>query len=159
MRSGDPSSTSYEMLAVWSSIDSSTSVSNVIAQRYMAAAGEITDLGGGCGAGRAMASCAVVGNTSFTLRLQDANAFTSTWLVMSADRLDGPCGPCTFIANPWTGFVFSTGSTNAFGDSKLSLSIPPVPQLAGATFYQQWIQTGSGCSGHEMSNGLEIRIQ
>ena len=88
----------------------------------------------------------------------------SHWLVVSATRLNAPCGSCTIVPDPYTGYVFSPGMTGANGASVVTFALPPLPSLTSMTFYQQWIVAGTvfgpgPCMGAALSNGLEVRIQ
>ena len=148
-----------EALVAWASGTYGTT--SLLVQPYVAQNGIVVDLGGGCGGGAATHSCAVPGNAGYTMRLQGAPPLANTNLIVSPTRIDIGCGPCTVVPDPYTGFVFNSGSTTTEGGAVVSMPLPPDPTMTGLTFYQQWfVASPSGaCQGLAVSNALEVTIQ
>ncbi len=151
-----------EALIVWESTDTATAESDLVARRYRADDGRVTDLGGGCGlGGAAYATCAVIGNGAYAMRVLHAEPLKRAYLVISPARLDLPCGACTIVPDPFVGFVANAGNTDAHGDAAVSVALPNDPSLIGVTFLQQWwVDASAGsCVGFDLSNALEVEIQ
>ena len=86
-------------------------------------------------------------------------------LVVSASRLNAPCGTCTIVPDPYTGFVFAPTRISSSGNAAVQFrqfALPTVPASLALSFYQQWfvmsVATGS-CLGGPSTNGLQVRIQ
>ena len=131
------------------------------AQLYRSDDGITTDLGGGCSSAKAAASCAVVGNPDFALRVWDAPANKPAWIALSIATVNLPCGPCTLVPKLGAGGVtIFIGTTDGFGNAEMAAPIPNAPALVGATMYEQWlILTGQGCFGVDLSNALKVELQ
>lgn len=153
-----------QALIVWSTRDLSTGDDDLSAIRFAAEDGVNTTIGGGCGvAGVNYAGCAMVGNTGFRVRLRSAASLQTAFWVLSPSRLDFPCGSCTLVPDPFSGFVVSTATDN-HGDASLAIAIPNSPALSGAEFYHQWLianATTPACTsfGSDLSDALRTRIQ
>jgi len=134
-----------------------------IVQRYRADDGITTDLGGGCGGGGwSAASCAIVGNAAFTLRLREAQRGVPAFLALGLPQpqLGYVCGPCTLVPNPLV--VVGVGLTDsAHGNAELGLPLANTPSLIGATFLMQWLTVaGTTCPlGLQFSNALQVQLQ
>lgn len=157
-------SDSADAFLVWEAEVISTGGSLIEGRMFRSDSGRNLDLGGDCGAGgTAYATCARTGHSAFTQRLRGGNPSTEAWLLFSFDRLDLGCGGCTLVPNPFTGFVFSAGLTDAYGDAEIAMPIPPSVSLPGLTFYEQWLTVGqNGCAplaNTEFSNAIEVRLQ
>lgn len=131
-----------------------------VVRRFRADDGIVQDLGGGCGnSGWSAATCARVGNGSFTLRLRDAQPGSAAYLVLGTQQVGFACGTCTLIPNPT--IVVGVGLTDANGNAEVRAPIPNQPGLLGATFLEQWLTiAGNACPlGLEFSNALSVTLQ
>ncbi len=148
-------------LIVWEETDTATGDGDLSAVRFRSDDGIFVDLGFGCGTGGAATStCAVIGNSGFSMRIQHANTNVPAWAVLSATRADIPCGSCTIVPDPFTGFVFGGGNTDFNGDASAGLPIPFNSSLVGRVFYFQWfVGGGSSCFGFDLSNAGSVQIQ
>lgn len=133
-------------------------------RRFRADDGAIISLGGACASGgSAYSTCAVVGNPSLVHRLHDSAPLTPAYLVLGANAINIPCGPCMFVANPTV--VVGVGATNAFGEAQLTTAIPNNPAFLNATLFEQWwllgpsTPAGCGIFNVDLSNALRITIQ
>ena len=156
--------TDDDALIVWSERDLTTQDNEGYAIRFRADDGINTNLGGGCGTGGASyAGCAMAGNASFRARLQGSLPATTAWWVVSPSRIDIPCGSCSLVPDPFSGFII-TRTTDARGDASVAASIPSGTALVGAIFYQQWLimdTTSAACPtfGSDLSDALQTQIQ
>lgn len=118
--------------------------------------------GGGCGsAGTPHASCARLGNSSFTLRLRDITPTPTVFCVLGFSTLGLACGPCRLIPDPYTGFVLAT-SGNGFAE--ITLPIPSDPGLRNLRVHTQWIvptTSSAACAtlGADLSSHLLFAIE
>jgi hypothetical protein len=153
--SGDEALVAYELVSTTGSIKS---------QLLDTLSGGLTSsLGGGCGSGgTAGIDCPAKVNSNFKHTLTGAATLDSAFLVIGLERLDLPCGSCTVVPNPFTGFVIAT-TTGATGAATVTTQIPNDPAVAGLVIYDQWaVVPGSGsCAafGSSFSNALKITIQ
>ncbi len=148
---------------VWTSQDTSTSDGETLVQRVRGLDGDVTDLGGGCGAGgTASGDCAIIGNATFGHRLTGAATTATCALLLSLDQLEEACGPCQLMVDPFVGWTLPsfTGST---GNAIVTMPMPTDPALAGFRFYDQWLVASPSpqCTaiGLDFSNGISVRIQ
>jgi hypothetical protein len=132
---------------------------DIRAIRFDADEGTVTTLGGGCGAGGVMGlSCAISPNAAFTLRLFGAAPAATGFLVLSPTTLNLSCGSCTLIPNPFTGFIASTGATDAMGSDTFALPIPAA--VIGASLTAQWLVAGTNClGGFDLSTAIRVTVQ
>ena len=140
---------------VWSSRILTSTRHNISGRLFSTDDGEATSLVGGCGqGGTADTSCVRQGFANFTMRLRDAAPLSPVWLIVAADTNPVRCGPCSIVPDPFRGFVFSAGSTDASGRASATAPLP----VLNFQFYLQWIvSTGSGsCLGLDLSNALEV---
>ena len=122
--------------------------------------GITTDLGGDCGnGGFAAATCAVVGNQNFVLRVREARRGVPAFLALGTQQVGYQCGGCTLVPNPLA--LVSAGLTDSRGNAAVPVPIPNIPGMVGATFLEQWITVGgTACPlGIELSNALRVQIQ
>lgn len=138
--------------------------SGVIGVRaFRADHGLLSGLGGSCGGGRALASCARAGNLHFTLGLRSSTPLTPAWLLLGAAKTLFPCGPCTLVVNPEGALLIPAGNTDTTGRAEVVVPLPPMPALVGVKLIEQWlVAAGSGgCApyGLAFSNGMEVEIQ
>ncbi|MEM7202185.1 MAG: hypothetical protein AAF628_18090 [Planctomycetota bacterium] len=132
------------------------------AQRFRAEDGRVANLGGGClDRGWPAASCAVVGNGDFHLRLRDAPAEASVALALSTGEAPFSCGGCTLWPDLATGVLAPIGRTDPRGNAALPAPLPDLPSLLGAQFVAQWVVAdGSGCPlGVDLSDALRVEVQ
>ncbi|MEM7203972.1 MAG: hypothetical protein AAF628_27170 [Planctomycetota bacterium] len=133
-----------------------------VGQMFRAEDGLIENLGGGClDRGWPAATCAVVGNADFHLRLRDAPAATAVALVLGATKAPAACGACTLWPELATGILVPVGPTDARGNAALSAPLPGLPSLLGASFVAQWlVAAGTACPlGLGLSDALNVEIQ
>ncbi len=132
---------------------------DIRAIRFDADEGSVSTLGGGCGVGGVLGvSCAISPNSAFTLRLLGAAPGAAGFLVLSPTTLNLSCGSCTLIPNPFTGFIASTGATNAMGSDTFSLPIPAA--VVGASLNAQWLVAGTNClGGFDLSTAIRVTVQ
>ncbi len=152
-----------EAVAVWQSHPASGGDRLIYSRRFVAVDGLIQDLGGRCGAGgTAMVGCARPGQPGFAHRLAGARTNSLALLVLGYERIDLPCGPCTLIPNPFSGFGFST-TTDFDGDASVAMPLPFSSSLEGLVFYDQWLvlSPAAQCAplGTDLSNALRVQIQ
>lgn len=147
---------SRDAALVWGALVSG--VGDVLFQQWRAQHGAYTSLGGGCGSGgQALASCATNPNSSFRVRLRSGRGSTTVWGIISFDRNDYVCSPCTLIADPFSGAVWSQAS-NSFGDVSLNLPIPT--GSGGVQFYLQYVSLQPSCAlGIETSSAIRVGIE
>ena len=153
-RSSSPTAGSEAML-VWGKVK---------AQRYRPDDGATTNLGGGCGqGGAALASCAVVGHSSFTPRLRAATPTVLALVVLGVPGAGFVCGPCNLVPDLATAALLPIGTTNSAGEIAVNLPIPASASMSGGAFVQQWITLpGSGCGlfgGFDLSIALQVTVQ
>jgi hypothetical protein len=153
--SGDEALVAYELVGTQGSIKSQL-IDTL-------SGGSTSNLGGGCGTGgTAGIDCPAKINSNFKHTLTGAATIDTAFLVIGLERLDMPCGSCTVVPNPFTGFVIST-STSATGSASVSTPIPNDAAVAGLVIYDQWaVVPGSGsCAvfSSSLSNALQITIQ
>lgn len=120
-------------------------------------------IGSSCGtAGRIAVGCARVGNQDFRVDMHDGPLSFGSFLVLSPDATFITCGPCTLIANPFTGFV-STVVPGINGLAAYNLAIPANSSLSGIGIRAQWIVApASGqCTylGADFSSAAQIIIE
>lgn len=130
-------------------------------QLFTAKDGNVIDLGGGCGqGGTADATCSIVGNSDFRLRLLHTHAHANAFAFVCAGRYDVQVtASCTLIPDGPTGVVL-TRSTLLHGNATANVSISADPALTGTNFYTQWVMTGGDeFIDLDFSNALQIRIR
>ena len=177
LATGPPHINAFPWIAVGSQWDSDSSAGEgalfawslpasrtISTQRFVAADGVLTDLGGGCGVGaRARASCAVASNLEFTLRVVNAPPSVPALLVLGARRLDFGCGGCVLVPDPVSGVVTFAGQTGQLGRASLRVALPSSANLVGQTFLEQWllIAPTAPCplASTEFSNALRVAIE
>lgn len=132
---------------------------DIHAIRFDADEGSVANLGGGCGVGGTMGvSCAISPNPAFAFRLFGAAPSATSLLVLSPTTFSVGCGSCALIANPFTGFVAATGTTDALGNDSFGVPVPA--SVIGVVLAAQWIVAGSNCfGGFDFSNAVTVGIQ
>jgi hypothetical protein len=131
------------MLAFFAEATTS-SPGEIWAQRYEPMVGlnvEIT----GCGGGRTEIGCALSTDNEVKVHMTEGIVGGTGWLILSAQPLDMPIGPCVLWADPFNGWIQSAGTVDALGELHTTLAIAPAPGLAGVQFHAQHvIQHASG---------------
>jgi hypothetical protein len=147
-----------DAITVWQSVDPATNSGDVLVQRWRAQHGAYTSLGGGCGSGgQALASCAKNPSSDFRVRLRSGPPNTTVWGILSFERNDYVCSPCTLIADPFSGAVWSQ-LANSLGDVSLNLPIPA--GAGGVQFYLQYVSLQPSCAlGIETSSAILVGIE
>jgi hypothetical protein len=132
---------------------------DIHAIRFDADEGSVSTLGGGCGNGGVMGlSCAISPNPLFRFRLLGAAPAANGFLVLSPTTLNLGCGGCTLVPNPFTGFIVSTGATDAMGSDSYGLAIPAA--VVGASLTAQWLVAGTNClGGFDLSTAVRVTVQ
>ena len=152
-------------LLVWEEELFSTLDSEIHARLYEAEDGFFADLGGGCGeGGRALASCAAVGNDDFSVHLRDAGSFLPAFLLLSPNELRIGCGSCELIPDLVDGVVIDAGTTTGSGRAQIDIAIPNDSALSGLTLLGQWAVTPSSgpvCTllNVDLSNAISIELE
>ncbi len=107
--------------------------------------GSITPLlDGACGDFATSAYGAYGGNTNFRVALKSDAGTAANLLLISANRLDLPCGSCLIVPDPTSGPVL-VAPPSVFGTStSLTLGIPAA--AAGRTYFLQWLTASTGAA-------------
>ena len=156
-----------DALLVWDNDNTAAPAgdADLLGRRWASADGNITQVGGGCGAdaGQSYAACAVAGNSNFALRLVSQLPNTPAVLVISRQYSGLPCGGCTLAPDPYTGWIAPL-VTDSASRAALAVAIPAVPALTGTNFYAQWLVSEPvtpGCYlfGSDLTNALRLTIE
>ncbi len=124
---------------------SSSAAGEIWAQRFSPVVGLNTEITGSCGGGRSEVGCLLSTDGTVRTHVVEAPVGAPAYLIISPQALDMPIGGCTLWADPFNGFVFSSGTTNALGEAHLSFAINPNPGLVGLQFHMQHaLQSASG---------------
>lgn len=160
------SSSAEPALLVWTVRDPLNGAGAIHAQRWTSADGNVATVGIPCGqGGTAEASCAVVGNADFALRLRGARAGAASALVVSLRRVELQCGSCVLVADPFAALSVAVLVADAMGNATLPVAIPADPQLQSIWFYAQWLVSAFGAQplcpalGSFVSAGIAVRVQ
>jgi hypothetical protein len=104
-----------------------------------------------------LASCAKNPSSDFRVRLRSGPPNTTVWGILSFERNDYVCSPCTLIADPFSGAVWSQ-LANSLGDVSLNLPIPA--GAGGVQFYLQYVSLQPSCAlGIETSSAILVGIE
>ncbi|MEM7203357.1 MAG: hypothetical protein AAF628_24045 [Planctomycetota bacterium] len=155
-------------LAVWnrtrysSGFPFTSSTSSFVAP-FRSLDGSVSDLGGGCGrGGTAVATCALTGKTEFYHRARDTFPAAPTLLLLGAQTLGLPCGPCSIVPDPLSGVALPT-TTSAAGHAALRTPIPASSAFIGASLLDQWLTLSPTpqCSivDVDLSNAIRVTIE
>ena len=114
-----------------------------------------------CGPNLTTAPGAVGGNPNFKVRLSAQAGNLTNLLLISASRIDIPCGTCLIVPDPTSGPVINVGPGFSNGTIETSLSIPLA--AAGRTYFLQWLTADLGSTqcpeiGVDLIRPLEIFI-
>lgn len=132
-----------DVLAVVQGRDTSSSGGEIWAQRYAPIVGLNTEITGSCG-GRTEMGCQLSTETEVKTHVVEAPVGLPSWVIVSPQPLDMPFGACTLWADPFHGWIQSSGVTDALGEAHLSIAISPTPGLAGLQFHAQHVLQGVG---------------
>jgi hypothetical protein len=132
------------VLCVVQGRDTSSSPGVILAQLYQPMVGVNTELGGGCGGGRAELGCILSTRTSLTSHVVEASPGMPAWLILSPDLISLTVNGCSLWADPFHGFIFSGGTTDSFGEAHHTLTYTASPGLVGLSFYEQWALQKAG---------------
>jgi hypothetical protein len=145
---------------VWSSYDAASDQSDVRAMSFETLT-DVDELAPDCGGGLAYASGAIVGNESFTLRLDGGPPFTLVFLAIAFGANPIACGPCTIVPDvtlPSTVLI----ATATDGAGAAAYPAPLAPGLPELTAYAQWAAiSGAACDlflGLDLSSGISFDV-
>lgn len=155
-----------DALLVWDNDDiSAGGGQDLLGRRWASADGRVAPAGGGCGfdAGQSYANCAVAGNANFALRLVSHLPSTPVVLLISRNYSGLPCGNCTVVPDPYTGWIAPLVTNNS-SRAAFSVAIPAVPALTGTNFYVQWLVSEPvtpGCYlfGSDLTDAFRLTIE
>ncbi|MBL9076734.1 MAG: hypothetical protein JNL08_04475 [Planctomycetes bacterium] len=106
--------------------------------------------------------CARIGNSWFSVRLQNTDGTSTGTFVLSTGVSQLLCGGCRLYADPYEGLAFYP-VVGGFGVASFGLAIPDIGALRGMTFYTQWLMhnPAAQCSWlqADFSNALTIVIE
>lgn len=141
-------------------ISSGLLAKELLAHRFQAQDGELTDLGGGCGpGGTAHATCGLSGTLHFGVGLRGAAPLTPAILVLGPQSQPFDCGPCRLVPRP---LFLVPSSTDAQGSASHSLPLPASVALPGLDILAQWIVRAPGpCAtvGSSLSNAIQVTVE
>lgn len=123
--------------------DTSTSPGEIWAQLFKPVVGLNTEITG-CGGGRTEIGCALSIQSPVKVHLTEGIVGLPSWLLLSAQPLDMPIGPCVLWADPFAGWIQASGTVDALGELHTSLTINPTPGLVGVSFHAQHLLQGAG---------------
>lgn len=132
-----------DVLVAFYAEDTSTSPGEIWAQRYSVVVGQNVE-STGCGGGRTEIGCALSTETEVKVHMTEGFAGAPTWLILSSHALDMPIGPCVLWADPFNGWIQSSGTANSLGEASSTIAIAPTPGLAGLQFHAQHISQVAG---------------
>ena len=157
--SGD---TSDQAIVIYTTEDTAvTNNGNVNGRIFDPTDGTLADLGGGCGgAGQLRVGCARSPNPNGQVFLTSATPGAAAWIVMSREARNIPCGSCTLVPDPYTGWIASTTvATN--GTASFAVNIPST--LVGQQVISQWLvfDAAPTCTifGTNLTSAVRITLQ
>jgi hypothetical protein len=127
-----------DVLVAFYAEHTSTSPGEIWAQRYAPVVGLNTEIAA-CGGGRTEIGCALSTEPVVKLHMTEGIVGAPCWLILSAQALDMPIGPCILWADPFNGWIQPSGTTDALGEVHLNLAISPTPGLVGLSFHAQHV--------------------
>ncbi|TAJ21533.1 MAG: hypothetical protein EPO68_04535 [Planctomycetota bacterium] len=123
--------------------DTSTSPGEIWAQRYDPVVGLNVEIIG-CGGGRTEVGCALASESEAKIHVTEGIVGAPAWLILSAQPLDMPIGPCVLWADPFSGWIQSAGVVNSLGEVHTTLALAPSPGLVGVQFHAQHVSQAAG---------------
>ncbi|MCA8974347.1 MAG: hypothetical protein KDC98_06475 [Planctomycetes bacterium] len=153
-------------MLIWTAFPTASSGGDVYGHLWTSDDGNVGNMTGGCGeGGRTEASCPLLGNAGFTVRLRDARPSTGAVLVISLNQVGINCGPCRFVADPFHVIGLEVAASDAAGNVALPIPIPNVASLSGQYFFAQWLVSAWGTTplcgifGCFLADGLYLQIR